>query len=514
MTQNYSADVVIIGAGIAAIKASLELTKAGITNTILEARDRLGGRLCTEKLASGVPVDLGASWFHDCYDNPLLKKYWTSKKIDFVYDDGAITFYNEDGPISANEHLMPLYAEVQCYLKHLYEKLPREHDISMKEAIYNYIKEKRYTLTEYQIRHLPQIVRFLEMWVGSSWEILSARCIATDGHKGRDAMVLNGYATVFNYELGEIVEAAGASDVNELLRGENPIVSIHNNNVVYKIEWDNKRKLVNVYSKEGAGKINKFTAKYVIFTAPLSILKLRDPKQVGAIEWSPQLPKKILSSLENISFSNLGKVFFEFPEVFWSLDNDRFVSIPNVDEDYFKACLSDPENVTTYKFDIKREDLQIKDSDPVPNGLDYTILFLNIARSIGKPVILALTSSPLTQYVERKDPATVFQVFKPVFARITGLPESSIPTPKEIKTSKWSVDPFARGSYTGISIGDDFDTLYNQLVDPVDIFDGSKRVRFAGEGIIDDGNGCAHAAWNTGLREASYIIKQVKKSKL
>lgn len=510
--MRQTADVIIIGGGIAAIKSSLELTKTGVSNIVLEAKDRLGGRLHTEKLKSGIPVDLGASWFHDCYDNPLLKKYWTNKKVDFAFDDGQITFFNENGPISANERLMPIYAEISCYLADLYKKLPVEKDISLKEAIYDYVKEKKYCLTEYQIRHIPQIVRFLEMWIGSSWEILSARNIAADDHKGRDAMVLNGYETVFKCELNEIVKAAKARDVNELLRGDNPLVSINLDHVVYKIQWDSKTKEIHVFSKTN-NQINEFTSKYLIFTAPISILKLKDPKEIGAIEWSPKLPTRFVNALEKVSFSNLGKVFFEFPEVFWGLENDRMVSVPNVDEDYFKACLSDSENIISYQFEVKRSDMLISDSDPIPNGLDYTVLFLNIARAVGKPIILALISSPLTQYIERKCSDVVFEVFKPVFARVSGLKECEIPKPTEIKTSKWSADPFIRGSYTGVTVGDNLEDLLKQMLNPSEIFDGSNRVRFAGEGVIDYGNGCAHGAWNTGIREASYIIKKIKKSK-
>lgn len=62
--------VVVVGAGIAGLAAASRLRRAGIACVVLEARDRIGGRLHTVDLA-GVPVDLGGSWIHHPIGNPL-----------------------------------------------------------------------------------------------------------------------------------------------------------------------------------------------------------------------------------------------------------------------------------------------------------------------------------------------------------------------------------------------------------------------------------------------------------
>jgi len=62
--------VVIVGAGIAGLAAASRLTAAGIDYVVLEARDRIGGRLHTIDLA-GTPVDLGGSWIHHPIGNPM-----------------------------------------------------------------------------------------------------------------------------------------------------------------------------------------------------------------------------------------------------------------------------------------------------------------------------------------------------------------------------------------------------------------------------------------------------------
>ena len=59
------ADVIVIGAGVAGLSAAKELIDNGCTVTILEASDRIGGRVKTVPLGTGGNViDLGASWIH------------------------------------------------------------------------------------------------------------------------------------------------------------------------------------------------------------------------------------------------------------------------------------------------------------------------------------------------------------------------------------------------------------------------------------------------------------------
>jgi monoamine oxidase len=64
--QNF--DVIIIGAGISGLAASVELTARGKTHLMIEARDRIGGRF--EPLTfGGIKMDAGASFVHYPYDD-------------------------------------------------------------------------------------------------------------------------------------------------------------------------------------------------------------------------------------------------------------------------------------------------------------------------------------------------------------------------------------------------------------------------------------------------------------
>jgi monoamine oxidase len=73
-----TSDVVIVGAGVAGLAAAGELGRRGLTVTLLEARDRLGGRVWTIRPAGWqTPVELGAEFVHAGNDSlwRLMRKH-------------------------------------------------------------------------------------------------------------------------------------------------------------------------------------------------------------------------------------------------------------------------------------------------------------------------------------------------------------------------------------------------------------------------------------------------------
>lgn len=77
--------VIVVGAGIAGLAAARTLLEAGVDVTLLEARDRIGGRIHTTRVGSS-KVDLGASWMHGLVGNPVAT----------VAADAGLTWQRDD----------------------------------------------------------------------------------------------------------------------------------------------------------------------------------------------------------------------------------------------------------------------------------------------------------------------------------------------------------------------------------------------------------------------------------
>ncbi|GGM75164.1 monooxygenase [Lentzea pudingi] len=101
--EQHSTDVVVVGAGYAGLAAASRLAAAGVGAVVLEAADRVGGRVVSEVLPSGVRVDRGGQWagpsqkrFHElaarfgCATFPL----WETGGHVEVWHDGTRADYS------------------------------------------------------------------------------------------------------------------------------------------------------------------------------------------------------------------------------------------------------------------------------------------------------------------------------------------------------------------------------------------------------------------------------------
>jgi monoamine oxidase len=68
MAARVEADVVIVGAGLAGLTAARDLAATGAEVVVLEARDRVGGRVLNEGIGDGKVVELGGTWIGPTQD--------------------------------------------------------------------------------------------------------------------------------------------------------------------------------------------------------------------------------------------------------------------------------------------------------------------------------------------------------------------------------------------------------------------------------------------------------------
>jgi len=98
--------VVVVGAGLAGITAALRLAAGGVEVAVLEARDRIGGRICGAENALGMRIDLGSQWIgpsmarmHRLIEENGLTKVDTYRKGRSIYDlAGVVKYGSGDSP--------------------------------------------------------------------------------------------------------------------------------------------------------------------------------------------------------------------------------------------------------------------------------------------------------------------------------------------------------------------------------------------------------------------------------
>ena len=72
VSETQANRIAVIGAGVSGLAAARQLADAGKAVTVLEGRDRIGGRIWTDNRL-GTPMDLGASWIHGTTGNPIAR---------------------------------------------------------------------------------------------------------------------------------------------------------------------------------------------------------------------------------------------------------------------------------------------------------------------------------------------------------------------------------------------------------------------------------------------------------
>jgi len=105
--DRIEADVCVVGAGYAGLTAARRLSNAGATVVVLEARDRVGGRVWTRQLDDGTPLDMGGTWLGPGQD----AAYALARELNIAtyptYAKGETVFVDAAGKVSAYRGSIP-----------------------------------------------------------------------------------------------------------------------------------------------------------------------------------------------------------------------------------------------------------------------------------------------------------------------------------------------------------------------------------------------------------------------
>lgn len=279
---SYPWDTLVIGAGMAGLRAAQMLSQAGQRVLVLEARNRLGGRTWTDD-ALGLPVDLGASWIHGIEGNPIhaLAQRLNAQLAYTDYDD--MTRYTAEGaPLSASADraLEALFERVLAQATAFAERQNR--DLSLQAAL----DAVTASLTPAERRNLAYAVNTtIEHEFAASAVDLSAWYYD-------EAEAFDGDDVIFPQGYGQLVNALSAG------------LDIRLEHAVTQVAYEAAG--VAVTTAQGV-----FRARAVIVTVPLGVL------QSGAIQFLPALPPAKQQALNRLGMGVLNKCYLRFPAAFW-----------------------------------------------------------------------------------------------------------------------------------------------------------------------------------------------------
>lgn len=439
--------VVIIGSGISAMAAARELSQNGIKVIILEAMNRVGGRIHTKKIDDR-NYDLGASWMHDTLMNPLFLEC-VKEGFTLEYDDESHGYYTKNGPIPKDLNAPAVVKDFNDMMRLDYGLGKfRRPDMTLQKYAIEFVNTWP-LISERNKELVPRIIQFNELWTGVPWDKAGAATTLLD-FMGRDAFMIDGMSSIYEW-VRKAVDWSKAE--------------IHTDSQVDRIS-----KTAEGYSV--STKNQTFDADYVICTVPLGGLA-----NFHTTLFDMELPNSLRHSMNEGVMGALGKVVLEFGTRWWDDKHDQYKYI--VDEDASK-------------------NLEVK---PGNQPVDIINAFRKYPTQ-NQHSLVVLTAPPLTQFVEA-NPDKAFAHLLPALESIRSSPDIEIPEPKRVFCTEWTLNPWINGSYSGLKMGQKYDEIIQPFID------GADRLRFAGEHTVYDGNGCVHGAYASGLREAAWISEDI-----
>jgi monoamine oxidase len=439
--------IVVIGAGIAGLIAAVKLAEAGQEVVVLEARDRVGGRIFTHHVGD-VAVELGAEFVHGEPPEMLalleelgLPRYELGGTNLYYLPDGSLFVEDEsDEDATAGDDPFALIERMTAWS----EKHPRE-DLSFRE----------YLVRESVARDLATgATSFVEGFNAADASRISVRSLALQQraedsiHGDRSSHVTGGYARLPQVLLDRLRRAGGT------LRTEA---------VVREVAWAAGH--VNVVFADG----QSVQAEKAVVTLPLGVL------QADVVRFTPA-PAAVVDEAKRMAMGQTCRINLVFKRRWWA-------EIPHAQHIALQQL--------AFLIPAARADM------PGPHFHVFWSGFPSL-----DPVLTAWSGGPASDRFAGLDTHEIAHTACGDLARIFDLPKEQVLDELVSHHSHdWQRDPFTLGSYSWVPVG--AVDASAKMCAPV-----NDTLFFAGEHTDTTGHwGTVHGALHSGLRAAQQVLE-------
>ena len=455
MTERF--DTIVVGAGVSGLAAARLLTAAGRRVVLLEARDRVGGRVHTER-EHGRVTDLGASWIHGIADSPLhaVTSGFGMPETEFTvgsYQAGGrpIAYYGPDGARlddAAAERFIADVAAVDAQLVAVIaEAVPGSSYADVSDAAVSAVAVDQGWDAERAERVTEYLYHRSEEQYGADAVLLDAHGLDDDAIEGDEVVFPDGYDRLADH-LAEGLDVRLEHEVAEVVWGESGV------------EITARRSA----AAEAAGPATVLTAERAVVTLPIGVLKS------GAVRFDPPLPDPVAGAVDALEMNAFEKIFLRFPERFWE---------PDV-------------------YAIRRQG----------DAAEWWHSWYDLTGLHGEPTLLTFAAGECAKQIrdwpEERVVASVMAALREIYGE-------SVPDPAHARITHWQDDPYSRGSYAYMTVGsrpEDHDVIATPLGGTRASSSGGEAavLHLAGEATWTEDPATVTAALCSGHRAAERIL--------
>lgn len=447
MRRRLDADVIVIGAGAAGLAAAMSLVESGLDVLVLEARDRVGGRIHTvASLSTGVPIEVGAEFMHGTAA-PIraLAERYDLRTVDIA---GQRFEHTTRGLRVARDYSARLDRVLRRLDAH------RTPDRSFADAM----RANRGSL---RAADRSLATRFVEGFDAADATLVSERWLALAGSPGHD---------VRESRVGRLLDGYGVL-AHALARSLGSRVRL--GAAVSEVRWRPGR--VEVTSGGGAAGRRRSAARAVLVTVPLGVLQA-PPGAPGAIRFEPRVPPLERSAALGV-MGPVERLALRFAEPFWLEPSfARRVGAPSLDRMTF-----------------------LQSRRPLAFRVWWT------AYPVTAPLLVAWCGGAQAAVIARHPARTLEQLAVASLASIFGMSAARLAA-RLVRTYRhdWIGDPFSRGAYSYARVGGS--RMAERLAQPA-----GHTIWYAGEAAHTAPTaGTVHGAIASGQRAAREIVELIR----